>query len=104
MVLRLAPGERVEVSIFYRARDDFAETVGLARRVTDKALFKEWLEEKGYGTLVVPTLGFYESVDELRDLVLAKDTILKPTHLSGTVIVIRDSRKLTSAETARAKK
>ena len=82
----------------------FCGDIGLARRVTDKALFKEWLEEKGYGTLVVPTLGFYESVDELRDLVLAKDTILKPTHLSGTVIVIRDSRKLTSQEAARAKK
>ena len=78
--------------------------ISLARRVTDKALFKEWLKETGHGALVVPTLRFYESADEIRDLILPKDTILKPTHLSGTVIVIRDSRKLTASEITRSKK
>ena len=38
-----------------RFRGDF----DLARRVTDKSLFKGWLEKKGFADLVVPTLGRY---------------------------------------------
>lgn len=82
----------------------FCGDIDLARRVTDKARFKEWLEEKGHGALVVPTLRFYADVDEFRDSILRKDTIVKPTHLSGTVIVIRDSRKLTTHEIQQAEK
>ena len=82
----------------------FLGDVELARRVTDKLQFKDWLEEKGYGDLVVPTLGVYENVDNINDLMFDRNTILKPTHLSGPVIPIRESRCLTADELKTVKK
>ena len=82
----------------------FRGDINLARRVTDKSLFKGWLEEKGYGDLVVPTLGLYDNASEVRGVVFEKNTILKPTHLSGPVILFLESRRLTANELERAEK
>ena len=76
----------------------FMGDIDLARRVTDKFLFKEWLREQGYECLVVPTLSVYDNTDEFRDMVFQKDTILKPTHLSGGVVSIRAPRQLAIKE------
>ena len=82
----------------------FRDDLNLAKRLTDKRLFKEWMQEKGYGDQVIPTLGLYNSVDEVRHLVFDKNTILKPTHLSGVAIPIRESRRLSDHELSKAKK
>ena len=78
--------------------------IDLARRVTDKFLFKEWLREQGYECLVVPTLSVYDNTDEFRDMVFQKDTILKPTHLSGSVVSIRAPRQLATKEIVQLEK
>lgn len=82
----------------------FAGDIELARRVTDKFLFKDWLKERGFDDLVIPTLGLYESVDEIRDVVFEKHTILKPTHLSGCAIPLYESRTLRADELLSLKK
>ena len=79
----------------------FGGDMELARRVTDKIEFKEWLRETpAWEDLVVPTLGVYGSVNEVRDLVFARDTILKPTHLSGRAILFEEGRALDAHELA----
>ena len=81
-----------------RNKQCFLGDIDLASRVTDKYLFKEWLKEKGFANLIVPTLGLYDSAEEIRSVVFDSYSILKPTHLSGTAIPIYDSRKLDSLE------
>ena len=76
----------------------FRGDIDLARRLTDKVLFKEWLQEQGYGDLVVPTLGIYDDVSEMRDVYFERNTILKPTHMSGPVLPLYASRKLDTRE------
>ena len=79
----------------------FRGDMNLARRVTDKVEFKHWLKETpAWKDLVIPTVGVYGNVDEVRDLVFACDTILKPTHLSGRAIVIEEDRVLDASEVA----
>ena len=79
----------------------FRGDMNLARRVTDKVEFKEWLRETtAWEDLVIPTVGVYGSVDEVRDLVFARDTILKPTHLSGLAILFEEDRALDARELA----
>ena len=82
----------------------FYGDIVLARRVTDKFLFKEWLREKGFENLVVPILAVYDDVNEVRNHVFDRHTILKPTHLSGTVIPFYESRKLTEKELIKLEK
>ena len=82
----------------------FRGDIDLARRVTDKFEFKEWLREKGCENLVVPTLAVYDDVNEVRNHVFDTDTILKPTHLSGSVIPFYESRKLTVREVSKLEK
>ena len=43
---------------------------------------------------MVPTLAVYDDVNEVRNHVFDRHTILKPTHLSGAVIPFYESRKL----------
>ena len=53
-----------------------------------------WISRKGFYDLVVPTVGLYNSVEEVRDVIFEENTILKPTHLSGCAIPIYESRTL----------
>ena len=82
----------------------FRGDIDLARRVTDKYLFKQWLQERGHGDLVVPTLGLYNDVSEVKNLVFEKNTILKPTHLSGCAIPFQAPRSLTAEEVRKLEK
>ena len=85
--------------LFLANKRKFRGDMNLARRVTDKVEFKEWLRETpAWEDLVIPTVGVYGSVDEVRDLVFARDTILKPTHLSGPAILFEDDRALDGGE------
>ena len=82
----------------------FRGDIELARRLTDKYFFKEWLREKGFDDLVVPTVGLYNSVEEIRNIIFEENTILKPTHLSGWVLPFHESRKLRVDELSKVKK
>ena len=85
--------------LFLANKRNFRGDMYLARRVTDKVEFKKWLRETpAWEDLVIPTVGVYGSVDEVRDLVFARDTILKPTHLSGPAILFEDDRALDAGE------
>ena len=58
--------------------------MALARRVTDKVHFKEWLAETpAWRDLIVPTLEVFDAPFLLRGRVFEAGTILKPTHMSG---------------------
>ena len=59
---------------------------------------------KGFDDLVVPTVGLYNSVEEIRDVIFEENTILKPTHLSGWVLPFHESRKLRVDELSKVKK
>ena len=77
----------------------FRGDMDLARRVTDKAEFKEWLKGiPGGMDLVIPTIGVYDSVEEIRGFAFARGTILKPTHMSGYSIVFAEDRALDEPE------
>ena len=83
----------------------FRGDMDLARRLTDKVEFKEWLRETPeWNELVVPTVGVYGSLDEVRDLVFPRDTILKPTHLSGRAILFGEARVLDDGELAKVER
>ena len=82
----------------------FRGDIELARRLTDKYFFKDWLREKGFDDLVVPTVGLYNSVEEIRNIIFEENTILKPTHLSGWVLPFHESRKLRVDELSKVKK
>ena len=91
--------------LFLSNKRRFRGDIHLARRLTDKVEFKAWLRETpAWDDLVVPTLGVYSRVDEVRDLVFARDTILKPTHLSGRAILIEEDRALDTGELARVRR
>ena len=82
----------------------FRGDIELARRVTDKYFFKEWLAEKGFDDLIIPTVGLYNNVEEVRNIIFDENTILKPTHLSGWVLPFHESRKLRFDEISKLKK
>ena len=82
----------------------FRGDIELARRLTDKYFFKDWLREKGFDDLVVPTVDLYNNVEEIRNIIFEENTILKPTHLSGWVLPFHESRKLRVDELSKVKK
>ena len=78
---------------------DFRGDMVLARRIVDKVQFKAWLSEtSAWRPLVVPTLAVFDAPQELRGRVFDGDTILKPTHMSGKVLIIEHRRQLTDLE------
>ncbi len=81
------------------SKRDFRGDMTLARRVTDKIGFKEWLEETPERRpLIVPTLEVFDAPHELEGRTFARDTILKPTHMSGAFLLIEEARRLTARE------
>ena len=77
---------------------NFQNNLVLASKVADKYYLKEWIRSLGYHDLAVPTLGVYTDARELDGRLLEKDSIVKPTHLSGTVIPVYTPRTLTEPE------
>ena len=60
---------------------------------------KAWLSETpAWRPLVVPTLAVFDATWELHGRVFDADTILKPTHMSGKVLIIEHRRRLTDEE------
>ncbi len=64
----------------------FGGDLDLACRLTDKELLKNWLLETGRAELLIPTLGIFRSLDDLRKYEITRPMVVKPTHCSGMVI------------------
>lgn len=65
----------------------FTGDLELARRITEKAQVKEWLAELGMEHLVVPTIGVFNSVEEIEAFHFEGEVIAKSTHGSGEAII-----------------
>lgn len=66
----------------------FRSDLELARQVTDKNLFKSWLQQQGMEELVVPTQCLISTVDEAAGARFSRHAAVKPTHSSGDVMII----------------
>ena len=73
--------------LFLSQKRNFNGNLELAKRVTDKVLVKDWLEELGLSELVVKTIAVCHTEAELSKLRIAGDVIIKPTHSSGSLIL-----------------
>jgi hypothetical protein len=78
----------------------FQQNIVLARRVTDKHLFKDWLRWVGFPDLVVPTQAIFTDIEQARRFRFTSDCAVKPTHSSGHIIIVRDriNKKFTEDE------
>lgn len=59
-------------------------------RMVDKYEFKDYVEEKLGEGYTIPTIGIYDSVDEIEWDKLPQQFVLKCTHDSGSVVICRD--------------
>lgn len=75
---------------FLREKITFNGDIELARTLTDKLGFKDWLLQHGYANLVIPNLLIAESVKDLENYEIRTPCIIKPTHSSGNVLLIRE--------------
>ncbi len=81
------------------SKRDYRGDMALARRVTDKIEFKEWLRERPeWRPLIVPTLDVFDFPHEFEDRIFERDTVLKPTHTSGAYLLIEERRRLSKRE------
>ena len=77
----------------------FPGDMTLVRRIVDKIEFKAWLNETpAWRPLIVQTLAVFDTPRELRARVFDAGTILKPTHMSGAVLIVENRRRLTDQE------
>jgi hypothetical protein len=61
----------------------------LRARMTDKALVKDIIRERAGQAFVVPTIAVLRNMREVESYRFPDDCVVKPTHLSGQVIVRR---------------
>ena len=59
-------------------------------RCADKYLVREYVTKKIGGGYLVPLLGVYNSVEEVKLADLPEEFVLKPNHLSGEVLICKD--------------
>lgn len=73
----------------------------LYTRLVDKAEVKKWVADRIGEQAVIPTLGVYDSFDDIEIESLPNSFVIKCTHDSGSTIICRD---LTSFDIDNAKK
>ena len=64
----------------------------LARTLTDKAEFKLHLSKIGLESSVVPTLHLATNIEFLRTTVMPSGCVIKPTHGSGDLLLLREEQ------------
>ena len=62
-------------------------------RLVDKVTAKQWAEELLGKEYIIPTLGVWENFDDIDFDALPNQFVLKCTHDSGGVVVVRDKSK-----------
>ncbi len=67
--------------------------MALARTLTDKIFFKDWLKDNGFGDYIIPTIFVATSVSDLRNRLMPRSCVIKPTHSSGDVIILRGAQE-----------
>ena len=70
-------------------------------RIVDKAEAKEYVKEvlgEGAEQHIIPTLGIWNAFDDINFDVLPNQFVLKTTHDSGGVVVIKDKAKMNIVE------
>ena len=66
----------------------------LYTRLADKYLVKEWVAERIGENYIVPTLGVWDSFDDIDFDTLPEQFVLKCTHDSGGLVICRDKATL----------
>ena len=66
----------------------------LKARLADKVAVREWIAEKIGGEYLVPLIGVYDSFDDIDFDALPQQFVIKCSHDSGSVILVKDKRKL----------
>ena len=62
-------------------------------RLTDKYEVRDYVRECGLEEILIPQYGLWNKMDEVDFCKLPNSFILKPTHGSGDVVVVRDKNK-----------
>lgn len=70
----------------------FKSDMKLARTVTDKIMFKEWLVQHGFADLVVPTAAILRDTEEARAWSATGRFVVKPTHSSGKALLLAEHK------------
>lgn len=65
----------------------------LAEQCADKVEVRRYVAQQGYEKLLIPVLGVFSSVKEIREASLPEQFVLKGTHGSGMVCLCRDKAK-----------
>lgn len=63
-------------------------------KLTDKYEVREYVRDCGLSEILIPQYGLWNSMKEIKLDNLPKSFILKPTHGSGDVVVIRDKTRV----------
>ncbi len=66
----------------------------LKTQLADKYLVKQWVAERIGGEYIIPTLGVWDSFDDIDFDALPNQFVLKATHGSGMNIIVTDKSKL----------
>jgi TupA-like ATPgrasp len=69
-------------------------------RTTDKALVKEYIKEQVGDRYNVPTLAVLSTIQEARAFSYPENCVIKPTHLSGKIIIRKNSTPIDFEEIA----
>ena len=67
--------------------------------LADKYGVRKYVEEKGFGSLLVPLYGYWTNVDDIDFGKLPDSFVLKDTHGSGNVIIVKDKNQLDEKKT-----
>ncbi len=62
--------------------------------LVDKYAVKEYLKKIGYSEMIIPTLGVWDSAEDIDFEALPQQFVLKCTHDSGGIVVCKDKSKL----------
>lgn len=68
-------------------------------RLADKYAVREFVTSKGYGDILIPLIGVYDSADDIDFDSLPDEFVIKSTHASGQNIIVRNKATLDIAET-----
>ncbi len=64
----------------------------IAKKLTDKVEFKEWLAKNTLSEYIIPTIRVFENTSDLKDYTFPEKCVIKPTHSSGKQIIINGPR------------
>ena len=67
-------------------------------QLVDKYAVKEYIEKLNWGGRIIPTLGVWDRFDDIDFTKLPKQFVLKTTHDSGGIVIVKDKDKMDMKE------